>query len=274
LRGSGYVPSDFERRVFADHWIIMAFSALLALVIAEAQGFVLHRMKATPFLNAKLQALIADLAQRAGLRYTPAIIYIPQGPVNAAATQSLFFGGKVLVMGDILNRLDDGEEEAVFAHEMSHLVNRDIWPMLLMRIGSGGLAWQKWGLLVAMISAGYASISEIGRTMQFALPREFAFLFVAWLVTWLVHAIYRLGEMAHSRGREYLADAGAIALIGWEKRAQLITALLRVGHGQTGRSPFRLLRRTGQEIFMPHPAIVDRAEVLHVQVPNVPKRAV
>ena len=30
LRGSGYVPSEFERRVFADHWAIMAISALLA----------------------------------------------------------------------------------------------------------------------------------------------------------------------------------------------------------------------------------------------------
>lgn len=143
LRGSGYAPSEFEQRVFADHWAIMAISAVLALVVAEAQGFFLGRMKATAFVNARFQALIADLARRAGLRYTPAIIFIPQGPVNAAATQSVFFGGKVLVMGDILDRLNDGEEEAVFAHEMAHLVNRDIWPMLLLRMGSGGLAWQK-----------------------------------------------------------------------------------------------------------------------------------
>ena len=93
MRGSGYVPSDFEQRVFADHWAIMAISALLALLIAEAQGFFLQRMKAMPFLDPKFQASIADLARRAGLRYTPAIIYIPEGPVNAAATQSLFFGG-------------------------------------------------------------------------------------------------------------------------------------------------------------------------------------
>jgi Zn-dependent protease with chaperone function len=272
LRGSGYVPSEFEQRVFADHWAIMAISALLALIIAEAQGFFLGRMKATAFVNAKFQALIADLARRAGLRYTPAVIFIPQGPVNAAATQSVFFGGKVLVMGDILDRLNDGEEEAVFAHEMAHLVNRDIWPMLLLRMGSGGLAWQKWGLLIAMIATGYEYVGRIAGTFQLTFPQELAFLLVAWLVTSLVHSVYKLGEMAHSRGREYLADAGAIALIGWQKRAQLITALLRVGHGQTGRSPFRLLRRTGQEIFMPHPAIVDRAEVLQVQVPHVAER--
>jgi Zn-dependent protease with chaperone function len=126
LRGSGYVPSEFEQRVFEDHWKIIAFSALFAFGASEVQGYLLRRMRAAPFVNAPFQATIAELAQRAGLHYTPAIIFIPQGPVNAAATQSVFFGGKVLVMGDILERLDAGEERVVFAHEMSHLVNRDI----------------------------------------------------------------------------------------------------------------------------------------------------
>jgi heat shock protein HtpX len=271
LRGSGYVPSEFEQRVFEDHWKIIAFSALFAFGASEVQGYLLRRMRAAPFVNAPFQATIAELAQRAGLRYTPAIIFIPQGPVNAAATQSVFFGGKVLVMGDILERLDAGEERVVFAHEMSHLVNRDIWPMLLLRMGSGGIAWQKWGLFLAMITMGYEWIGQMLGTFQLTYPREVVFLFVAWIITMVVHAIYKLGEMAHSRGREYLADVGAVALTGWENRAQLITALLKIGHGQTGRSPFKLLRRTGFEIFMPHPAIVDRAEVLEVPVPRLPE---
>jgi heat shock protein HtpX len=274
LRGSGYVPSEFERRVFEDHWKIIAFSALFAFGAAEVQGYFLRRMRAAPFVNAPFQAMIAELAKRAGLRYTPAIIFIQQGPVNAAATQSVFFGGKVLVMGDILNRLDGGEERVVFAHEMSHLVNRDIWPMLLLRAGSGGVAWQKWGLFIAMIAMSYEWIGHVLRTFQFVVPREVVFLFAAWIITAVVHAIYKLGEMAHSRGREYLADIGAVALTGWENRALLITALLKIGHGQTGRSPFRLLRRTGFEIFMPHPAIVDRAEVLQVSVPAAGQPAV
>src|SRR6185436_302742 len=130
LRGSGYVATELEQRIFADHWKIIGLSALFALGAAEVQGYLLRRAKAEPFINAPFQAMIAELAQRAGLPYTPAVIFIPQGPVNAAATQSMFFGGKVLVMGDILERLDAGEERVVFAHEMSHLVNRDIWPML------------------------------------------------------------------------------------------------------------------------------------------------
>lgn len=273
LRGSGYVATELEQRIFADHWKIMGLSALFALGAAEVQGYLLRRAKAEPFVNAPFQAMIAELAQRAGLPYTPAVIFIPQGPVNAAATQSLFFGGKVLVMGDILERLDAGEERVVFAHEMAHLVNRDIWPMLLLRIGSGGIAWQKWGLLIAMITMSYEWVAQVVGSWQLTSPRELTFLFVAWVITAVVHAIYKLGEMAHSRGREYLADVGAIALTGWESRARLIAALLKVGHGQTGRSPFGLLRRTGYEIFMPHPAIVDRAEVLQVQLPRIPEEA-
>ena len=273
LRGSGYVPTEFERRVFDDHWKIIGLSALFAFGAAEVQGYLLRRSAATPFQNAPFQALIAELAKRAGLHYTPAIIFIPQGPVNAAATQSMFFGGKVLVMGDILERLDDGEERVVFAHEMAHLVNRDIWPMLLLRVGSGGMAWQKWGLSVATIVMSYEWIGQTLSSFELTFPREVAFLVVAWMITSVVHALYKLGEMAHSRGREYLADVGAVELTGWENRARLITALLKIGHGQTGRSPFGLLRKTGYEIFMPHPAISDRAEALQVAVPQVPQRA-
>ena len=273
LRGSGFVPSEFEARVFADHWKIIALTALITLVIGEVQGFVLRRNQAKPFVNPRFQAMIAELAQRAGLPYTPAIIFIPEGPVNAAATKSMFFGGKVLVMGDILERLDEGETRAVFAHEIAHLVNRDIWAMLLLRIGSGGIAWQKWALIVGGVLASYETVVNIARTGLIGFPNELVFVLVAWVITWLVHETFKLGEMAHSRGREYLADVGAVALTGWDNRSRLISALLKVGHGQTGWSPFRLLHRTGREIFMPHPAIADRAEVLQLGVPRIAEPA-
>ena len=80
LRGSGYVPSEFEQRVFEDHWKIIGFSALFAFGASEVQGYLLRRMRGAAFVNAPFQALIAELAQRAGLRFTPAIIFIPQGP--------------------------------------------------------------------------------------------------------------------------------------------------------------------------------------------------
>ena len=55
---------------------------------------------------------------------------------------------------------------------MSHLVNRDIWPMLLLRVGSGGIAWRIGGLLIAMITMSYEWISQLLRTLQLTFPRE------------------------------------------------------------------------------------------------------
>jgi hypothetical protein len=49
LRGSGYVPTEFEQRVFEDHWKIMAYSALVAFGVSEVQGYYLRRMRAAPF---------------------------------------------------------------------------------------------------------------------------------------------------------------------------------------------------------------------------------
>ncbi|HXF52513.1 MAG TPA: hypothetical protein VNK52_00170, partial [Hyphomicrobiaceae bacterium] len=68
IRGHGYVPTEFEAQVFADHWRIIALTALFALAVAELQGYILRRNRAAPFVNPSFQAMIAELAQRAGLR--------------------------------------------------------------------------------------------------------------------------------------------------------------------------------------------------------------
>src|SRR5215216_543806 len=52
LRGSGYVPSEFEQRIFDDHWKIIGLSALFAFTAAEIQGYLLRRARAEPFVNA------------------------------------------------------------------------------------------------------------------------------------------------------------------------------------------------------------------------------
>src|SRR5438552_12569661 len=121
LRDSGLLPTQFDEGVFANQWRIIILTAIFTFVAIEVQGYYLRRRRAEPFVNPPFQALIAELARRADLPYTPAIIFIPEGPVNAAATQSIFFGGKVLVLGDILKRIDEGETRAVFAHEIAHL---------------------------------------------------------------------------------------------------------------------------------------------------------
>jgi hypothetical protein len=51
--------------------------------------------------------------------------------------------------------------------------------MLLLRVGSGGIAWQKWGLFIAMITMSYDWIGQVLRTFQFISPSEVVLLLVA-----------------------------------------------------------------------------------------------
>ena len=68
--------------------------------------------------------------------------------MNAAATQSVFFGGKVLVMGDILDRLNDGEEEAVGLTKVVPFLVEDE----MLKLGATFSKVKNWG--VYMVADG------------------------------------------------------------------------------------------------------------------------
>ena len=81
------------------------------------------------------------------------------------------------------------------------------------------------------------------------------------------HVVYKLMAAAHSRSREYLADVGAVKIVGptgWEGRVALITGLARIHHALTRWRPFRIFRREGT-VFSTHPDIDDRAQALGLE---------
>jgi hypothetical protein len=47
--------------------------------------------------------------------------------------------------------------------------------MLLLRVGSGGIAWQKWGLLIALITMSYQWIDQVLGTLRLSFPHELTF---------------------------------------------------------------------------------------------------
>jgi hypothetical protein len=67
---------------------------------------------------------------------------------------------------------------------MAHLVNRDIWPMLLLRIGSGGLAWQKWGLFIAMVTMSFDWIGSRFSSSSSAGKKKIAIFYVSDISTY------------------------------------------------------------------------------------------
>jgi len=257
LLGSGFVQgqSDYDQRILASYYSYGWWSLLIAWGTLEVGGFFLvWRYKAKPDEYPEFQARLQRLAEEAGVRPPTLIVLRGMGRIlNAAATQSIFSGPKVIIMGDIVETLTDAEETYVTAHELSHIKHLDIVAGVVIGAGNSAIAIQKWAILTSAI---YDLFTYGWRAV--------AYLAATWVVLSLTHTLYKLLAAAHSRSREYLADVGAVKISGWDGRVALITGLARIHHALTRWRPFRIFRRSGT-IFSTHPDIEDRAQALKLE---------
>jgi heat shock protein HtpX len=234
---------------FVMYW----FSDRIALAAHRAQTV-------TPAEAPTLYRIVERLTQRAGLPM-PRIYVIPSTAANAFATGRNPRHAAVAVTDGILQLLDERELEAVLAHELSHVKNRDV--------------------LIATIAAGVAGIiSTIGHiAMWFGGGSRddnrggglatLAWLLVAPLIAFLV-------QLAISRSREYGADASGAALSGDPEA--LASALARLEQGQVRHpyefagpatahlfivNPLRGAGATIMNLLSTHPPIEQRIQRLH-----------
>ena len=255
LLGSGFVPSEYDHRVLASYFSYGWWSVLVAWGTLEVGGFwLVWRYKAKPNEYPEFQARLQRLAEEAGVRAPTLIVLRGLGRVlNAAATQSILSGPKVIIMGDIVETLTDEEETYVTAHELSHIKHLDIVAGVFIGAGNSAIAIQKWAILTSMVYDLFVYGWQ-----------ALAYLAATWVVLSLTHTLYKLLAAAHSRSREYLADVGAVKIAGWDGRVALITGLARIHHAMTGWRPFKIFHPTNK-IFHSHPDIGDRAQALNLE---------
>jgi heat shock protein HtpX len=214
------------------------------------------RYRAKPDEYPQFQERLRRLAEEAGVRQPTLIVMrggVGQRILNAAATQSILSGPKVIVMGDIVEVLDEKEEIYVTAHELSHIKHLDIVAGVFIGAGNSAISIQKWAILS---SAVYELFAYGWRTI--------VFLGATWLLLVAAQWLYKLLAAAQSRAREYLADVGAVKIAGWDDRVHLIKGLHRIHHALTRWRPFRIFRHEGG-IFSTHPDIKDRAQALKLE---------
>ncbi len=169
-----------------------------------------------PFLFRAARAL----SERAGLPRPPDLYYAPTALLNAFTVGSE--GNAVITFTDgILRTLNRRELEAVLAHEIAHIRNRDTW---IMGIGD---------LFTRLTS----SLSTMGQLLLvFNLPLlMMGGVHVSWtaiLILIFAPVASALLQLALSRTREFDADLGAVALTG-DPRA-LASALIRMERASEG----------------------------------------
>ncbi len=186
-----------------------------------------------------IYAIVERLTQRAGLPM-PRIYLIPSGSANAFATGRNPSHAAVAVTEGILGILSEPQLEAVLAHELSHVKNRDI--------------------LIATIAAAVAGlVSTIGHVMQWGLMlggmggrgddrRGGGLAALAWIIVAPIMAL--LIQLAISRSRELGADASGASLCGHPEH--LAGALARLEQAQQVR-PYEFAGPATAHLFIVNP---------------------
>lgn len=190
----------------------------------------------------ELHAMIERLAQIADLP-KPRVAISNSAVPNAFATGRSPKHSAVAVTRGLLDRLEPAELEAVLAHEMSHIRNRDVMVMTLASffamVAQLLMRWFFWGGMYG----GY------GRRDR----RDGSAIFLVYLASILVWIISFFLIRALSRYREFAADRGAAILTG--APSQLMSALVKIS-GAMQRIPQQDLREVeGMNAFFIIPAV-------------------
>lgn len=197
----------FVQFFFADK---IALFAMGAREVSEAEAPQLHE-------------LIGRLAAQSNLP-KPKVAIVDTSMPNAFATGRDKNHAVVAVTTGILEKLPAQELEAVLAHELTHIINRD---MLVMTIAT--FFSMVAGLLVRSLTWFGGGFGYGGRRNN--NDNSGMVIFIVLLASLVVYALSFLLIRALSRYRELAADRGSALITG--APANLASALLRIsGPGQ------------------------------------------
>jgi heat shock protein HtpX len=204
----------------------------------------------------QLHGMITRLCAMADLPKPQVAIVRTEVP-NAFATGRSPDKAVVAVTTGILNKLSPAELEAVLAHELSHVKNRD---MAILTIAS-------FLSTVAFYFVRYSLYFNMGGDRR----RDGGSLILVWIISIVVWVVSFLLIRALSRYREYSADRGSAIITG--QPANLASALMKIS-GVMDRVPREDLRKMeGMNAFYIIPAISGSSFMdLFSTHPSVEKR--
>jgi heat shock protein HtpX len=224
------------------------FSDKMALAAYQAQP-----LSATEAPD--LHQMVKRLTTRAGMPM-PAIYLIPGSSPNAFATGRDPDHAAVAVTQGILEMLPEDELEAVIAHELSHIRNRDTLTQAVAATIASTISWAAQSLQYAMMWSG-------GRDNERG-PNPIVMMATV-LVAPLAATVIQLGI---SRTREFAADEGAARLTGDARALSRALARLDSGaasmpmQGNPAYQPLLIMNGPARgmlaNLFSTHPSTADR----------------
>lgn len=211
----------------------------------------------------RLYQIVADLAQRADLPM-PKVYIMPTEVPNAFATGRSPSHAAVAATAGILDMLDDEEIRGVLAHEMSHILHRDILISTIVATFASVIAW------IANIAQWAAILGRGGD------DNDNGGGLVGLLVTIIIAPIAAtIIQMGVSRTREYMADeeggrmiddplalARALAKIDNYAHYQVLPGASKTTAHMCIINPFSGISSGVMNLFSTHPPTEKRIEKL------------
>jgi heat shock protein HtpX len=188
-------------------WFTIAWFTHTSIINSATNSKPLQRQE-----NKRVYNLVENLCISTGMQM-PKVNIIDDDSLNAFASGINSKTYSVTLSKGIIDKLADDELEAVIAHELTHIRNRDV-RLLIISIVFVGI----FGFITEMLFRSLR-FGRIGRG-----KKEGAGIIIALLLALVGYLLASLFRFALSRKREYLADAGSAELT---KRPQSLASALR-----------------------------------------------
>ncbi len=187
-------------------WSVQATAAYFQgdrILMAASGARELEKQDAPQLFN-----VVEEMSIAAGMPKPPKIHLIEDMGLNAFAAGRDPKNASVAVTAGLMGRLNRDQLQGVIAHEISHIVNRDVLFMTMMGIMAGTIVLISEGFFRVMYYGGSGTRYRSSRSREGGGAQ--ALLMVLALVLAVVAPIVaQLIYYACSRRREYLADAGS-----------------------------------------------------------------
>ena len=274
--GMAFSPEGgmFGLMIAAAIWLILTL-----ISFSSGDQILLAASRATPVahdVHPQLFNVVEEMKIAAGLPAMPKIYIINDPAPNAFATGRKPENASVAVTAGLLARLNRDELQGVIAHEISHIVHRDILFVTLAGIMLGSIVLLSQVFLRGMF---YSSMSGSRRRYssggQGGGQAQIVMLIVAIVAAIVAPIMAYLLYFALSRRREYLADAGAARLTRYpeglasalEKIAADSSPQLAVANKVTAPmyivNPFKKMGQMKlSDLTSTHPPISERIKIL------------
>jgi len=261
--------------------IIIATVVWLVLTLisfSSGDQIFLAASKARPITHddyPQLFNIVEEMKIAASLPAMPKIYVIPDPAPNAFATGRSPENASVAVTAGLLGRLNRDELQGVIAHEISHILHRDILFVTLAGIMLGSIVLLSQVFLRGMFYSSMGSRRRYSGGGKGGGQAQLILLVVAIVAAILAPIMAYLLYFALSRRREYLADAGGARLTRYPEG--LASALEKIANDPSPQlatvnkvtapmyiaNPFKKKgQRKLSDLTSTHPPISERVRIL------------